>query len=300
MNDELDNDALTDQPSAAEPATHGHAALGPRLIVRLIAPPTQPMDAREIPAAAAPLGPPPRPWGLWATIGWCALGAFLEVIVSIVLILIFGIASAMRDPTTTVSGEALEKLFESGFFLSISTIVMTPIGLAYLVLVVRWRRWRIRDYLALKQPALGQTLRWLAVIAVYVAIMDAVALILGRDVVNPFMAEAYKTAGSICLLVITLVIVAPLFEETVFRGFMFRGIASSRAGVVSAIVITSILWSLMHTQYGWLEISMIVGGGLLLGWARHQSGSTLLPMLMHAFMNVVATVETVIKLELMS
>ena len=55
----------------------------------------------------------------------------------------------------------------------------------------------------------------------------------GRAIVPPFVIDAYRSArdsGTIWLLVIALVIAAPLTEEIVFRGFMYRGLAASRVG----------------------------------------------------------------------
>ena len=41
-------------------------------------------------------------------------------------------------------------------------------------------------------------------------------------------AQTYASAGSLPLLLLALVVVAPIFEETLFRGFLFRGLAASR------------------------------------------------------------------------
>jgi len=40
-----------------------------------------------------------------------------------------------------------------------------------------------------------------------------------------------------------------LFEELFFRGFLFRGLSSSFMGPVGAVLVTSALWALIHTQY---------------------------------------------------
>ena len=50
----------------------------------------------------------------------------------------------------------------------------------------------------------------------------------GRDVVPPFQVEAYQTAkdaGWLMQLTLAIVFVAPLGEEVVFRGFLYRGLA---------------------------------------------------------------------------
>jgi membrane protease YdiL (CAAX protease family) len=52
------------------------------------------------------------------------------------------------------------------------------------------------------------------------------------------------------------------------------------------------LWAAIHLQYDAYGIGMIFVCGILLGYARMRTGSVLLCMVMHAFMNLVATIQT--------
>ena len=289
MDHEPNNDVLADQPPAAEgePVFLASAAAQPLPVARLIAPPT--------PATTILTGPPPRPWGFWATTGWSALGAFIELLVSIVLLAIAIVPAVIRNPAALESSEFLKKLMENGLLLSLSTIFVTPIVVAYLFPVIRWRGWGLWEYLALRWSGWRRTLRWLAVVAAYMAISDTVTFLLGREIVSPFMMEAYRTAGYVPLLVFAVVLAAPFHEELTVRGFLYRGIASSRLGPVGAIVITAVLWSLLHVQYDWYGIAQIAVCGVLLGVARHRTGSMVPPMLMHILINAGATAEVIIK-----
>jgi membrane protease YdiL (CAAX protease family) len=56
----------------------------------------------------------------------------------------------------------------------------------------------------------------------------------------------------------------------------------------------------MHVQYDALIIAQIFLIGLLLGWLRWASGSTLLTISLHVMANVVATIEAAIKVEWMT
>jgi len=76
-----------------------------------------------------------------------------------------------------------------------------------------------------------------------------------------------------------------------FRGFLFRGWKESRLGNVGTIVITSTLWAVIHVQYDLFGIAMIFCFGLLLGTVRCKTGSVPLCMVLHAIMNLVATIE---------
>jgi hypothetical protein len=80
----------------------------------------------------------------------------------------------------------------------------------------------------------------------------------------------------------TLVLVAPLTEECLFRGQIMRGFLS-RFSVCKAIVVSSILFGLLHLN-PW-QFASAAFGGLLLGWWRVRTGSLWLCFLGHALQN---------------
>jgi len=120
---------------------------------------------------------------------------------------------------------------------------------------------------------------------------DLITLSLERPLVPDVMVEMYKSTTFRPLFWLAIVVAAPLAEEPLFRGFMFRGMAESRLGVGGTIVLTSFLWSMLHLQYDWYGIVSVFVIGLLLGWVRHRTGSLYAPMALHGFSNLVATVE---------
>ena len=76
------------------------------------------------------------------------------------------------------------------------------------------------------------------------------------------------------------------------RGFLYRGWARSPATAPIAIVVISLLWAAMHFQYDWFSKGQIVVYGLMLGWLRWRSGSTLLTILLHLLVNLEGSIET--------
>jgi uncharacterized protein len=78
---------------------------------------------------------------------------------------------------------------------------------------------------------------------------------------------------------------APLAEEFIFRGFLFSVLAKSRAGFSGAILVTSILWSLMHFSEPWLAVAVIFLMGLVLGALLIRFGSLWVTMACHAVWN---------------
>jgi hypothetical protein len=112
------------------------------------------------------------------------------------------------------------------------------------------------------------------------------------------IANAYESAGFLPLLWAALIVMAPLFEETFFRGFMLEGFCYTKLRAVGAILLTSLVWSAIHIQYDVYQVATIFVGGLLLGTAKLRTGSVLVTMSMHCLQNVLATVETAIYVHL--
>ena len=81
---------------------------------------------------------------------------------------------------------------------------------------------------------------------------------------------------------------------------MFRGLAVSRVGVLGAILISSVLWALMHIQYDWFFIGHIIVIGLVFGWLRWRSGSTTLTLILHALVNLTSLAQVAFIVERMS
>jgi uncharacterized protein len=137
-------------------------------------------------------------------------------------------------------------------------------------------------------------LGWLGLVVAFVALSDGVTCLLGRPMVPEYMSKVYQTAFSIPLLYASLMVASPVFEETLFRGFMVPGILQSRLGTLGAILIPTVVWSIMHIQYDVYGIFHIFIGGILLGTARLKSKSLYPAIAMHSLMNLIATVEVVL------
>ena len=82
-------------------------------------------------------------------------------------------------------------------------------------------------------------------------------------------------------------------EEMLFRGFLYMGIAASRAGPVMAIIVSSVaLACCMSNTIGMGRRRR--GHGTVPGRGSYQS-HVLLTMLLHALTNAVATLEMVVQ-----
>jgi uncharacterized protein len=226
-----------------------------------------------------------RPWGFWATIGF-------SIAVTVAFIAIqTAVALALQRRHEATSGDA-DRYACVGLFLSVATWVAAPLCFAIVILLVKLRRQlSIREYLSFRRVSAGSFLGWAAVMLVFAGLSDVAIWLLGRPIACDFTIDVYRTAVFVPLLLATLWIAAPVFEETLVRGFMFQGIQQSRLGNPGAILITALVWSLTHMQYDAYGMWVIFLSGILLGIARAKTDSVYLTIGLHSMMNVVATIE---------
>jgi membrane protease YdiL (CAAX protease family) len=127
----------------------------------------------------------------------------------------------------------------------------------------------------------------MAIVAIYLAWM------MGTDLATHWRGPwefapwlAAPLAASI-MRVLAVCLFGPAAEELVFRGFLY-GVLKDRIGVPLTIALTAAGWAVLHVDYSWWVIGIILVDGLLLGVARWRTGSVYLPVAMHALYNLYA------------
>ena len=63
---------------------------------------------------------------------------------------------------------------------------------------------------------------------------------------------------------------------------------------IGGVVVTSALWAAMHLQYDSFGIVAVFCIGLVFGTARVRTGSLIVPLILHALQNLMATVAVII------
>ena len=87
---------------------------------------------------------------------------------------------------------------------------------------------------------------------------------------------------AIAVLVLIAVVLAPIIEELIFRGCLYRFLKSQTA-ILPAQIISGILFSLMHANiFSFLPLALI---GVLLARVYEKTGSILVSIWFHAFFN---------------
>jgi uncharacterized protein len=238
------------------------------------------------PAMAAPQ--PQFRWGPWATVGWVAvIGVVTLLAVTAVAILLASyqmISGAVQGGPRT----ALLRTVED--HLAALTAAQALIVTAMVVLLTRRKGTLGRARMLALEP-----IGLVRLALTMVAIVGALYLLteLPQTILDISDQEALKWITKlrpVWLAAPLLVLVGPISEELLFRGFAYGGLAPSRIGPIGAILVTSTIWAMVHVQYAWPIVGQIFVYGLVLGVARWRSGSLWPPLVMHVLINLYAVV----------
>ena len=180
----------------------------------------------------------PKPWGFWATLGFSSAIGAVFVFIQTVVVIAF-VVVAMHGMPAKMTKPFLESLTANGLLLSLASWITLPFTLGLIVLFVKLRKpWSVKDYLAMRGVSRKALSIWVGILVLLVTSYEETTRLAGPSAGDKFMVETIKTAWFPPLLWATLLIEVPLFEESFFRGFMFRGIQQSRLGGMGAVLIT--------------------------------------------------------------
>ena len=237
------------------------------------------------PATKIPRG---EPWGFWPTLLIVALVLGINIFVQTILALSVADVSGMRDAAARGNSESPD--YEMGIVLCLST----PFALGAIALAIFLKGGlSIADYLALKRFSFKNLLIWIGVVVAIILAEGLISSLFHITSHSEWAIELYRNALYPGYLIVAIVFVGPLFEELLFRGFAFKGIAHSPAGPVGAIIITSIIWAAIHFQYGLYAKTFIFVLGIAFGVARWKSESVVLPFVLHSLLNFAQIVQIV-------
>lgn len=169
--------------------------------------------------------------------------------------------------------------------LAVMMALILVVGVAWLL--IRMQGNRVSDYLALRAFKWSQLFGCVVLLLLLNVVINTISIWLDRDPMV-FLDELALTAQPFWLLAVAMVIIAPIYEEVIFRGFIWTGLSQSRLGVWGASVLTSVIFALIHFQYGWVELVSIVLLAMLFSYARYISGSLYLPIVLHILNNGLA------------
>jgi membrane protease YdiL (CAAX protease family) len=250
-----------------------------------------PLDPVHLPltvtsAEQAPL----RVWKFWGTALWGVLlfvAMFVGQIGAIVL-LVMHRGLPLNLPSMQLIGSEPQAL-------ALSVIMGLPATLGVAWLAIRIKKESFVDYLALHWPTWRQFLLGAAGLLLTVMAWEVVSRSLGREATPGFMTDLLKSGrdkGAALLLLFAFSVAAPMSEEVLARGFLFRGWSASFLRVPGAIILSSLVWTAVHLQYDLYFLAEVFSIGLWFGYMRHRANSLWLTIVMHALNNMTAVVLT--------
>jgi membrane protease YdiL (CAAX protease family) len=255
--------------------------------------PKSPQD--PLPDIPAPL-PEPRfhagvsddlrvPWGWLEVALFVMLGVIGSVVVTWgmaqVAVRFFGVNSNEVFGTTMSTAKSVVVL--------ISQAVLDGLAIVYFYLMLKARTdapfWPTIGWREMRSGAgkiRDSALQFLAGGAVLAFVVSFAGGFLNSKETLP-IEQLLQARVSIVLFGVLGVLVAPLVEETIFRGFLYPVIAR-RSGVPAGIVITGTLFGLMHAaQLGGAfgQIALLILVGVVLTWVRARTGTVAASFFVH-------------------
>jgi uncharacterized protein len=253
-----------------------------------------PVDPVLAPALAVPVASverPPRVWKFWGTLLWGLFifaALFTGQVVPMLAIVVWKTGGIDLAEAVHIAGD--------GRALALTVICGLPFVLAALWLPIHLSRTPFADYLALRWTSWQNLVIGIVAMACAVEGWDILARLTHHEVTAGFMGDIVHSAtadGVLWLAVLAFAVVAPLTEELLARGFLYRGWSESFLRVPGAIVLSSLVWTAMHVQYDLFFLGEVFSIGLVLGYMRYRSQSIWLTTVLHGLNNLAALVQTV-------
>jgi membrane protease YdiL (CAAX protease family) len=258
-------------------------------------PETNPLFPAAEPGLAAPAIPPEpfaeypedlrAPWRWSDLLLFMLFGLCSYVVLSVILVAGF-----------LINGVKLGQLQQPGpltsLFVVCNTIMISAAVMAYLFLTTRirfhspfWRTlgWRPFGERIPRFVAYASCIAGGSIFAEVIALASAAVGKKGKLPIENFFQDRESTF----LLMAMGILVAPLVEETIFRGYLYPLLART-LGIGAGVIVTGTLFGLFHAMQlwgGWGQIALLVLVGIVFTYVRAATRTVLASYLLHVSYN---------------
>lgn len=208
---------------------------------------------------------------------------FVSQIVGIVLFAPYFLPNAENLSTDA----QLQLASQHGMVISFTAILSFFMVFFTILILAKLQKTPLKTVLPIKKSKLSLWIIFSIILVFLNTIFYQISLLLEREPML-FMDSLAQTANPLWVLILAVVLIIPIYEELIFRGFMWSALVNSKLGIVGASLITSGVFAWVHFQYGVVELMMIFALALLFGMARLYSGSLKLPIFLHITNNSMA------------
>ena len=211
--------------------------------------------------------------------GFVVLGEVVSPLFSISLVELF---------SKNISNELSQslKIFFGYLFMAIP-----PLGIVYYQIKSLHGQFTFKkdylqfNFLPIKYSIIQGIKGWLTIVP-FVLLISLImnSLIDNQNGSNPLLEIVLNNNNylSFFLLFVTTTILAPLFEEIIFRGILLPTL-SKDFGIISGIIVSAFIFALAHLSLGEMPPLFVLGIGL--GITRIASGSLFSSVIMHSLWN---------------
>ena len=237
------------------------------------------------------------PWGWLTAIGLPIAYVVIQVVLALVLV---SLLSVVLLATSNFSQDILLQVATSGLVTGTIGVLGGIMTLALIYAVVtRLRKRPFRATIGL----VGNGRIWPAAFGAVIlgGAMDTVTLALHKPIVPDTLQPLFTGASSAVAMAVFAVIVTPLVEELLFRGVLFPVVARS-LNTFWAVILVSVLFGLAHmATYGPDAYSVMQSlvAGLYLTWLRARTRLLAPSVAAHTALNLYATVEAVVMMNVL-
>jgi membrane protease YdiL (CAAX protease family) len=190
-------------------------------------------------------------------------------------------------------GEIQHSPRDLGLFIVVDQLIVSLFVLLYLWLQARIRFnapfWRTLGWHRLETGSWSRPVTYLAFVAFGFFLALSVQLVSSAFPAKsklPIETFLQNRQAALALMIMS-VILAPVVEETVFRGYIYPVVART-FGVVAGIVGTGTVFGLLHAEQlwgGWAQIALLVAVGIVFTWVRAAKGTVFASYLLHVSYN---------------
>lgn len=235
--------------------------------------------------------------GKWSAFwsGWLIffIGFFWIVVAQIIAVVILAVMSISQSQSELSEAEIIA-LFLDGDSIGIAFLFALPLTIITLFTVVKFRRkMTFANYVGLQLVKVGELIRWLTYLAIFAIVAVSCEKIVGRPPAPEWMKAAYDSTDYVWLFFVSVVILGPITEELLYRGYIQRVWSQSKLGIMGSIMMVSFIWAGTHFQYDLYDMTWIVLFGVILGISRLKTGSIIPAIAMHMSWNAISLISMV-------
>lgn len=226
------------------------------------------------------------PWG-WTDLLLLVLMAIVGMIV-VIFFLARGFAAFGVTKAQILKSGSLKSLF-----LILSQVLLDVGLLGYLAAQVRFRFrapfWRTLGWRSLETARSRSGVAYLNFLLggfLFSLLISASSAVFRPKAMVPIEAF-FQDRRSALLLMLTSVLIAPVVEETIFRGYLYP-VAVRSFGLRGGIGVTGVLFGLLHALQlwgDWWQILLMIVVGIVFTWVRAAKRTVLASYLLHVGYN---------------